>query len=158
MTAAKRSKAKWIITIVSFVMSIIMFSAFIFGIFTKPGETTENVGTSDYGFGNIDDAGKVVQSYKAMYMKDMQTVTGLDIEVNDETSVLTYKVVFYDEEKAYVSATETLSDDFDATSIPENAKYFRVVIIPNQIDGEDVILNIFNVSNYAKKLAVSYTA
>ena len=156
MAKMSKSKKMRIITIISFVMSVVMFGAFLFGIFNKPSETTE-IGLLDWGIGSVDSTtGKAVESYKSIYTKDLATVNGLEITVEDDAT-LTYKVIFYDEDKGFVSATEALDDDLDATSIPETAKYFRICVTPNQVDGEDVKVNAFSLNKYAKQLNVTFT-
>ena len=155
MTYVKRSKAKWTITIISFVMSIIMFGAFIFGIFNRPSESTDEVGLFGWGIGNVDENGKVIESKKSIYTKDLQLVSGLKITLDDEATI-TYKVAFYDEDKNYISVTDSLDDNYDSASTPETAKYFRIIVTPPQIDGEDVKINAFTVNKYAKQLEVIY--
>ena len=151
-----KAKTKWIITVISFVMSLIMFGAFIFGIFNKPTDTKE-LDLLDYGIGTIDSTtGKAVESRKSIYSKDLETVNGLEITVDDDANV-TYKVAFYDEDKNFVSVTEALDDNFDVSSIPEGAKFFRLAITPNQVDGEDVKISALNMNKYAKQLEVVFT-
>ena len=152
----RRSNIKWKITIISFIMSVIMFTAFVVGLFNPPGSTTETVGVLGYAIGNIDEDGKIVQSYKSMYMKNMQSTSGLEIDLNDETSMITYRVVFYDEDKEFISTTEVLDDDYDTSLTPEEAKFFRVIITPNQVDGDDVVVTALNISKFVKQLAVTY--
>ena len=50
-----------------------------------------------------------------------------------------------------------LDADFDATEIPETAAFFRIVITPNQVDGEDVVLSVLNAGKYAGQLEVTYS-
>ena len=85
----------------------------------------------------------------------MSTIQDLEITLDDNSNI-TYKVVFYDEDEKFVSATGMLETDYTSTATPENAEYFRVVITPNQVDGEDVILNIFNMGKYTKMINVSF--
>lgn len=156
MSYKRKSKVRWTITIISFVMSIIMFGAFVFGLFTAPPKTTDNVGALDYVIGSIDDSGKMIESYKSIYTKDMHSVSGLKVEVEKDSSFITYKVVFYDEDKNYISATEALANNYDETLAPEGAEYFRVVVTPNQVDGEDVVITALNIKKYSKQIAITY--
>ena len=155
MTKKKSKLILWI-TIISFIMSAVMFGAFVVGL-TRPDEdNTDTVGTFGYSLGTVDESGKVVESKKSAIQKEMQTVSGMDIQLDEETATVTYKVVFYDENKDYISTTESLSADYDAELTPENAKFFRVIITPYQVDGEDVELSVWNMSKYTKQLEVSY--
>ena len=102
-----------------------------------------------------DENGKVVESSKAIVTKNFSKVDGLEIKVNDNANC-TYKVFFYDEEKHFVSVSQTIDTDFNVSNVPETSKYFKLVIIPNQIDGEDVTVSIVNVPKYAGMLKVTY--
>lgn len=150
--AEKKNKIKWILTIVSFVLSLATIIGVLFA-FGNMAET-KTMSSTAYHIGTIDDGGKIVDSRKSIY-SDMKTTESLEITL-DEDSQITYKVVFYDENEDFISMSETLETDFDTTATPENAEYFRVVITPNQIDGEDTIVNIFNMGKYTKMLNVTF--
>lgn len=150
--AEKKNKIKWIMTIVSFVLSLATIIGVLFA-FGNMAET-KNLSSNDYHIGIIDDGGKIVESRKSIY-SDLITTEDMEITL-DENANITYKVVFYDEEEKFVSATETLETDYDTTATPENAEYFRIVITPNQVDGEDIILNVFNMGKYTKMVNVQF--
>lgn len=150
--AEKKNKIKWILTIVSFVLSLATIIGVLFA-FGNMAET-KNLSSTDYHIGMIDDGGKIVESRKSIY-SDLITTEDMEITL-DENANITYKVVFYDEEEKFVSATETLETDYDTTATPENAEYFRIVITPNQVDGEDIILNVFNMGKYTKMVNVQF--
>lgn len=151
-TERKSNKVKWILTIVSVVLSLATLISCLFA-FGNMAET-KTMSSTAYHIGTIDDGGKIVDSRKSIY-SDMKTTESLEITL-DEDSQITYKVVFYDENEDFISMSETLETDFDTTATPENAEYFRVVITPNQIDGEDTIVNIFNMGKYTKMLNVTF--
>ena len=155
MSQAKSSKAKWAITVISFIMSLIMFGAFIFSLFNAPAKTTDTIGVFGYAIGKVDDSGRIVESRESIYSKELNSVAGLEIKVEADRSIVTYQLAFYDEDKEYVSTTESYAGDFDGV-IPENAEYFRIIITPNQVDDEDVKISIFNINKYAKQLTVTY--
>lgn len=152
----KKSKILLWITIISFVMSVIMFGAFIVGLARPSDNNTDTVGTFDYSLGTVDETGKLVESKKSIVQKEMQTVSGMKIELDEEAATVTYKVSFYDEDKNYISTTEALDEDYNAELTPENASYFRVIITPYQVDGEDVEISVWSINKYAKQLEVSY--
>ena len=151
-TERKSNKVKWILTIVSVVLSLATLISCLFA-FGNMAET-KTMSSTAYHIGTIDDGGKIVDSRKSIY-SDMKTTESMEITL-DEDSQITYKVVFYDENEDFISMSETLETDFDTTATPENAEYFRVVITPNQIDGEDTIVNIFNMGKYTKMLNVTF--
>jgi len=155
MTEKKKGKLKWLLTIVSVVLSVATLVAVCVGL-GKIADT-KKVDNGDYAIGTIvAESGKIVESKQSAYMKDAESVDGLVIEIDEETATITYKVAFYDEDGKFISMTDELESDFDATTIPETADTFRVVITPYQVDGENVELNIFNMGKYTSQLDVSF--
>ena len=151
----KKGKVKTLLVVLSFLMSLLTTVSVIFAL-TNDKKTTENVGSLDYVLGTIDENGKMVDSKKSIVMEDAETVDGLTIDIDEEVATISYRVVFYDEEGAYISTTNMLETDYEATSTPEGAETFRVVITPYQVDGEDVTISFFGVSKYAKQLDITY--
>ena len=150
----KRNKLKLILTIVSIVLSIATLISVCVGINSM--KMTQSVGRTDYAIGTINETGKIVESKQSVYMKDAESVDGLTIEIDEETATITYKVAFYDEDGKFISMTESLESDFDATITPENADTFRVIITPYAVDGENVELNVFNMGKHISQLDVSF--
>lgn len=113
--------------------------------------TTATLFGTVYAVGSLDESGKVAESKENIYTKDLISVDGLKITVKEKADVQ-YKLYFYDADKAFVSASEEwLTADFDGT-IPETAKYVRVVIDPI----EDNEVSVFEVLGYANQLTVTY--
>lgn len=154
LSEKKKGKLKWLLTITSVVLSVITLVAVCVGLGNLAD--TKNVDRNDYAIGTIAETGKIVESKQHAYMKDAENVDGLVIDIDEENATITYKVAFYDADGNFISMTETMSEDFDTTNIPENADTFRVEITPNQVDGENVELNIFNMGKYTSQLDVSY--
>ena len=150
----RKEKAKWLLTIGAVVMSAVALVSSLFGL--AKNETTENVTNSMYAVGTINETGKIVESKKSAYMKNAQTTEDLTIDIDEETATITYKVVYYDEDEKFLSMTESLAEDLDTSTIPETAKYFRVVVTPDQVDEEDVTLNMFNKAKYTSQLEITF--
>lgn len=113
--------------------------------------TTATLFGTAYAVGTLDDNGKVAERKENIYTKDLISVDGLKITVKEKADVQ-YKLYFYDADKAFVSASEEwLTADFDGT-IPETAKYVRIVIDP--IEDNEVF--VFEVLGYANQLTVTY--
>ncbi len=113
--------------------------------------TTATLFGTAYAVGTLDDNGKVAESKENIYTKDLISVDGLKITVKEKADVQ-YKLYFYDADKAFVSASEEwLTADFEGT-IPDTAKYVRVVIDPI----EDNEVSVFEVLGYANQLTVTY--
>ena len=155
MTTKKKTRLKWLLTIGSAVLSVVALVGVCFGVSNLA--KTKSVNNGDFAVGTIvAESGKIVESKHSAYMKDAENVDGLTIDIDEETATITYKVAFYDEDGKFISMTETMDEDFDATNIPENATQFRVVVTPYQVDGENVELNIFNMSKYTSQLEITY--
>lgn len=153
----KKKNFKWWLTLVTSIMTLIMFGAFVFGIANKDSDSlTDTLSAFDYKVGTVSDSGKILESGKSAYTKSLYNLTDLVIKVDEETSTVTYKVVYYDEEKEFISISESFEDDYTAEGAPENAKYVRILVTPYQVDGEDVTLSIFNVAKYVNQLEVSF--
>lgn len=152
----KNERLQWVLITLSLFMCVATVVGVVVGAHVA-GDNTDEIGKYDYSIGAIDATGKIIESKKSIYTTDMQTVDGLTIELDEETANITYKVAFYNEDEEFLSLTESMSEDFDATNIPDGAAFFRVVITPNQVDGEDVTLTVFNYGKYAKQLEVSYS-
>lgn len=149
-----KSKFRWGVTIVALVLSVITFSAVFLGV--SSNDTTDELNRIDYALGTIDaTTGKALDSKLAICTEDMNNIEGLEIEIVDEPTV-TYQVFFYDEDKEYLSASESLSADYTAETVPEGAKYFRIVITPLEVDGEAVEINPLTMSKYTKQLTVTF--
>lgn len=113
--------------------------------------TTATLFGTAYAVGTLDDNGKVAESKENIYTKYLISVDGLKITIKEKADVQ-YKLYFYDADKAFVSASEEwLTADFEGT-IPETAKYVRVVIDPIE-DNEVSVLEVFG---YADQLTVTY--
>jgi len=150
----KTNKFKIAIMGIGLILVSAVVTALCFGFSNL--NTTKTVSAGAYDIGNIDaTTGKYVASEKSIYMEEMQTVDGLTIEVEDDAQV-TYKVAYYNEDKVFISMTDALAGDLDVETIPASAGYFRVIITPNAVDGEDVKLTVFNASSYAKQITVTY--
>lgn len=136
-------------------LSILAFVGVIFGL-TKDVTTTK-LSSVDYAIDSIDSTGKIVDSKLSLYSKKLNTVDNLAVEIDEKTATITYKVVYYDENEEYISTSEAAAKDLVTSDIPSSAKYFRIVITPDAVDGEAVELNIFNVSKYTSQLKVTFT-
>lgn len=155
MTATKKTKTALVVSITAIALSVITALSLLIGLGNSK-VTTEKVSPSMYERGTITETGKIIDSNESLYLEEMQTVSSLKIEVDEETVNVTYKVAFYDEDEEFITLTEDKAEDFEILDVPETAKYFRVVITPNEVDGEAVKLNIFNHDKYAKQLTITY--
>ena len=150
----KKDRVKWVIVFSAIVLIIIAIAALFVGFCkTQPVRT---ITSADYSICAIDETtGEVVESDKSITMKDVKNIDGLKIVLKEDSNVK-YKVAFFDESKTFISVSDEMNVSFDNSAIPETAKYFKITITPNQVDGEDVIIDLSNVSTYANQLTVSF--
>ena len=113
--------------------------------------TTSTVSSLEYRIGGIDEEGTLdTDVVTSIVTKNYVTVDGLEIELNEDAKV-TYQVFFYDEDREYVSASEAnLSTTFSG-SVPETAKFCKIVIKPT-IDPE---VSWTEISKYAGMVTVT---
>lgn len=112
-------------------------------------DETKEISSLAYKIGALDDNGAFMKNTASIVSKDFISSNGLTIKLQENAEV-SYKVFFYDADKAFVSASEAQSADYAGT-IPENAKYAKIVITPLH----DAEVSIFEMSGYAKQLTVT---
>lgn len=112
-------------------------------------DETKEISSLAYKIGALDDNGAFMKNTASIVSKDFISSDGLTIKLQENAEV-SYKVFFYDADKAFVSASEAQSADYAGT-IPENAKYAKIVITPLH----DAEVSIFEMSGYAKQLTVT---
>ena len=154
MKEKNRSKKAFITSVVACVVSVVTALAVLLGIVNN-AVTTKTLKGVDFERGSLDANGKYVESNENLVSMDMNTVDGLIIEINEDATV-SYKLAFYNEDEEFVSMTESLTENFDTENIPAEAKYFKVVITPNQVDGENVKVNVLNQNKFVKQLKVTF--
>lgn len=112
-------------------------------------DETKEISSLAYKIGALDDNGAFMNNTASIVSKDFISSDGLTVKLQENAEV-SYKVFFYDTDKAFVSASEVQSADYAGT-IPENAKYAKIVITPLH----DAEVSIFEMSGYAKQLTVT---
>ncbi len=146
----RRIDIKWFITF----FLIVMLSVAVIFAFVKIGEgqKTKTLGNNSftYSIGHLDLDGEYEQGTQSIYMKNLEEVDGLTCEL-DEDSTITYKVFFYNADKEFISNTDSMSENFESSNIPEDAEYFRVVITPTN----DPEVQWREIGLYAGQLTVS---
>ena len=137
-------------------VGLLVVAAFLVLAFSKIDNLQANrkLTTNDYSIGAVSvDTGKIIES-KQNYYSEMFEIDGAEIKVKEDATA-SYKVFFYDEDKAYISCTDALAEDLSAESIPETAKYFRVMVTPALVDGEPVECKHLNMSKYISQISIT---
>ena len=155
MTAVKKSKTSLVVSIVSMLLSVVTVLALAFSLGSSQ-VTTTSANATMFKNGAINEDGKVIESNLSAVLSEAKTVKDMKIEIDEESAVITYKVAFYDKDGNFISMTDEQVADFDVNEIPQDADTFRVVVTPNEVDGEAVKINSLNRAKYVKQLKVTF--
>ena len=148
----KRGKAKTVIVTALVVCAILIFGAFAVNLLRAD---TRTVGASAFSVGGLDETGTYIERSDAIYTKDLIECKGLKIERDFESNV-SYQVFFYDEEEEFLEASELITEKF--SDVPENAKYCRVMIVPEvpeDVEADEFEIGFFSAIKYAKQLTIT---
>ncbi len=150
---AKFKKNWWIYLIVG-VLVCAMLGGIIYAIVVAvDGKVkTEKISASEFSLGGLDENGKYVETKESIYTKDAFGCYGLTVTPEFESQVK-YQIYFYDSTGEFLSKTNVLEKAY-TDEVPLLASHARIVITPNEEDGETVTMNVFNKSKYAKQLTI----
>lgn len=147
-----RTRNKWAIIVAFVLIAALIGAVIVLAVNLNKQITTKTVGASAFTQGSLDENGKVVKSDENIYSKDYIKVDGLKVVVKEKADI-EYKLYFYGEDKAFISASaDWLTADLDSSTIPEGACFVRVVINPV----EDNDINLFEIAKYASQLTITY--
>lgn len=150
MANISRRKLDLIFKIIVCVLLVALISGVTYAIVrVVQKDETKEISSLAYKIGALDDNGAFMKNTASIVSKDFISSDGLTIKLQENAEV-SYKVYFFDADKAFVSASEAQSADYAGT-IPENAKYAKIVITPLH----DAEVSIFEMSGYAKQLTVT---
>ena len=153
----RKDKIKWVVTFVAITLLSVMVLAM--GLNLSKFNTEKRINVSDYVIGAIDNSGKVVETSRSLYTKDLIKIDGFEIDVADDANIQ-FVVICYDAEEKFIGTVNGQGDmseeKMTELGFNENTAYFRVVINPAPVDGEPVELNLFNKAKYADQLTITY--
>ena len=132
----RRYKNKKLSGIISFVLALVLFVGSIIGITAIANKKTKSVGSTAFKVGGINDNGEYVKTDTSIYTKDYIECQGLTIEPTFE-AIGEYRVFYYDAEKQFMGATETMnasSGSYSKNDTYRFAKYCRIMITPFSAD------------------------
>ena len=145
-----KTNLKWLVT---FVMIALLSLATIFA-FVKidKNETTKTLGSNafTYSIGIIAEDGEIKQGTSSIYMKNLNEVDGLKVELEEDATV-TYSIFFYNAEENLVDKKVDLTSNFDSSEIPADAEFFRILVTPIN----DAEVSIFELNGYVSQLTVT---
>lgn len=147
----KKNKTLWIIafTLIA-ILSVSMI--FAFGRIMR-NEKTKTLGqtafTYEVGLLNATD-GKEADGKTSIRTKNFYTVDGITCKLAEDAKI-TYRLFYYDEDEKFVSASNEFSADYDGSTVPATAKYFKVMITPT----DDTEITFFEIGGYASQVEVT---
>lgn len=138
-----------VLSVVCGVMAVVLSGVIV--KMTRDEKTKDVGGWTQYEIGLLNETdGEEVKGTTSIRTKKFITTDGFKVEVIDDASV-TYTLVFYDEDKKFLSASTDLTSDFDGTAIPEGAKYVKVEITPKN----DPEVSWTEIGGYEKQLTIT---
>lgn len=141
---------KWIIVF----LLIIGLAATTVTLFVKLDRqtTVTEIGAEAYMIGTLDDEGVKAEGDTSIVTRNAITTDGLKVEIADDADV-TYTIYFYGSEDEFISKTDALTENFDGSTIPENAESAKIVITPTADD--DGKIDLTEVLGYAGQITVT---
>ncbi len=113
-------------------------------------QTYTTLSASDYQVGSLNATGEFEKNAGSFVSKDFYDVDGLSIKVEDDAD-LSYRIYFYDENKEFISSTNSFAVTYNGT-IPENAELFKIVI--NPMNDDDI--STFDIISFSEKVNVRF--
>lgn len=154
MVRVSRKTKNLIYRILTIILTMALAAGAIFGIYKlveKSKEKTKTLHLS-YSIGALDVNGKYIESENSLYTKDAFECQGLNTELCFDNNI-SYEVFFYDSLGDFISSSGVQFGNYK--NVPVFASRARIVITPNATDDEEVKVNWFNKSKYAKQLTVT---
>ncbi len=111
----------------------------------------KSIATNAFSIGEIDSTGAVKDGTSSLYSDPIKT-EGLRCTLQENAKIV-YRLYFYDDEGALLSASERLNVAFEEGALPEGATTVRVVVIPTE--DEDGKITEFEKSGYADQLKIT---
>ena len=153
-THKRADNVKWVIAFV--LIAVLLVGMAVMALKISDEDSTLSVSRFDWEIGGIDsDTGEECGWRSSIRMKKAVTVDGLDITVAEDSEII-YSVYFFtineDGEEVFLSSLLYIEEDFDATTIPENAELCRVTI-SHVYDPE---INFYEIGKYVEQISIVY--
>ena len=138
--------------LLSFVLFIFVFVAIISVISSITTKETKEISSLSFSVSGVDDNGKLIKSDKTLANEELFECQGLMIEPDFESNVK-YEVYYYREDKSFIGKTNVLTSEYEKRMTFDNAKYARILIIPELESGETI--KFYEPIKYAKDLKIT---
>ena len=131
-THKRADNVKWVIAFV--LIAVLLVGMAVMALKISDEDTTLSVSVFNWETGSLNCTdGSEAPGTASIRMKKAVTVDGLNITLAEDSDI-DYSVYFYtineDGEEVFLTSIDDLSEDFDVTTIPENAEVCRVVVFP----------------------------
>ena len=124
----KKPKWKWITA--GIVMLLLVAAVTVLAV-TLAKVPVGTLTATEYRIGTLSVNGNFEESKNAVVTKDFVNAENFSVKLTKEAKV-TYKIAFYDADKDFIEMTEELSENYNPTSLPEGAMYFKLTVIPTE--------------------------
>ena len=145
-------KYKAFMFIVTVALVCITITLFVFNSKINANDRTNELTGRDYEKGLISADGGLIKGTTSIRSKEYVPTRGLNVDYIENSGVK-YVIFFYDNTQTFISATEELTEDFDAKQTPENAMYVRVMVTPMY----DPEVSSGEIDDYASALIVEWS-
>ena len=141
---------KWVIVFL-LIIGLIASTVMLF-IKLDRQTTVTQIGAEAYTIATLGEDGEQTDGDTSIVTRNAITTDGLKVDIADDATV-TYTIYFYGSEDEFISKTDALTEDFDGSAIPENAKTAKIVITPTA--DEDGKVDLTEVLGYAGQVMVT---
>ena len=141
---------KWVIVFL-LIIGLIASTVMLF-IKLDRQTTVTQIGAEAYTIATLGEDGEQTDGDTSIVTRNAITTDGLKVDIADDATV-TYTIYFYGSEDEFISKTDALTEDFDGSAIPENAKTAKIVITPTA--DEDGKVDLTEVLGYAGQVTVT---
>ena len=154
---AKRFKTKRKISwkkLISAIAVVVILLGSIAGIRACTKDETKTISASAFSRGSLDENGEYVETNASLYTPEAIACRGLKI-VPDFDAQFTYDVYYYDYQDNFVDKKLGFKKSYDEDYPLYIATHCRIVIHPNNSDGENNEISWLEVRSIAKKLTIT---
>ena len=106
----------------------------------------------EQGLLSTEDGGEI-KGTTSIRTKDFVTLDGLTVDIKNDASIV-YQIFYYNEDDEFISASEELTADYDAStaSVAEDAAKVRIMVTPVN----DPEVGVTEIPSYAGELTVEW--
>ena len=132
-------------------LTVLVISAIIsLGVRLGSSQSYTSLNSNAYVVGSLDASGEFQKDPTTFVTEDFIEVDGLQVSVKEDAEV-SYKLYFFNEDKEFISATNSWGVDYNST-IPEDAEFFKISISHET----DLDISLADIINYSSQVNVKF--